>query len=154
MTIIYLLLVPIVLCVDTTTNEYYLQLKGLLKANIQGHEEELLEIKLKVLFFKFQFYPIKNLGSTKKKKTSKKKKKSNKRINLQTGLRILKSFEIKKFFMNVDTGDCISNAKLYPVMALLNYKTGDFRINFEGRNQLVLYVQNRPIRIIRSFINI
>ncbi len=74
-------------------------------------------------------------------------------MGFRTGLRLLKSFRIKQFLLNVDTGNCISNAKLYPVFAFLNYRVGGFNINFQGRNQLVLHIQNRPIHIIRSFIN-
>ena len=54
----------------------------------------------------------------------------------------------------MDTGNCILNAKLYPLFALLNYYTGNFYINFQGRNQLVLLVKNRPIDIIKSLINL
>ncbi len=155
LTIIYLLWVPIVLCIDTTTNQYYIQLKGLAKAKIESHQDELLQVKLRVLFFTFQFYPLREIGRTKKKKPSKRRrKKPSKRKDFRTVLRLLTSFKVKKFFVNIDTGDCIVNAKLYPVAALVNYRIGNFRINFQGRNQLVLYLQNRPIDIIRSFINI
>ena len=76
-----------------------------------------------------------------------------KKISFRKGLRILKSFTMKKLLVNVDTGDCILNTKLYPAFAFLNYHIGDFNINYKGENKLVVHIQNRPIYIITSFIN-
>lgn len=56
--------------------------------------------------------------------------------------------------MNIDTGDCIANSKLYPVFSFLSYQFGGFHVNYKGQNTLVLAVENRPIRIIKSFFNI
>ncbi len=53
----------------------------------------------------------------------------------------------------MDTGDVVKNAKLYPAFAFLNYHVGGFNINFQGRNQLAVRLQNRPIDIIKLFIN-
>lgn len=144
---------PIVLFIDTATNQYYLQFWGLAKASIQSDEEELIRIRLKVFFLNFSFYPLRKSGSKKTRKTKEVQvKKKGKRMSFRTGLRLLKTFKVKRLLLNIDTGNCITNAKLYPVFAFLNYKTGGFNINFQGRNQLVLHIQNRPIHIIRSFI--
>jgi hypothetical protein len=154
--LVYLLWMPIVLCIDTVKNEYYVQFKGLAKAKIEAHKEEMLILKLKIFFLHFQFYPLqKNKSATKKKKIEKHKSKSQKsKINLRTAFRILKSFKVKRFLLNMDTGDCIYNAKIYPLFVFLNYRIGGFNINFDGRNQLTIYLQNTPLRIIRSIINI
>ncbi len=149
--VISLLLIPIVAVIDTATNQYYVQLKGLAKASIEEHKKELLRIKLKVLFLNFYFYPL-TKNSDGKKQIEKRRTKSRK-IGVQTGLRVLRSFKIKRLYLDVDTGDPITNAKLFPLFAYINYKIGNFNINFEGKNQMTLYIQNRPIRIIKSFIN-
>jgi len=147
---------PIVMVIDTRGNQYYIHLKGLAKANVVNDEKEIFKIKLKVLFFNFNFYPLnkktKVLYDNEKKK--KPKKRYSKQVSFKTGLRVLKSFKIKQFDMNLDTGDCICNAKLYPIFAFLNHYRGGFHINFQGRNHLILVLENRPIRIIKSFINI
>jgi hypothetical protein len=153
--VIVLLFTPINLCLDTATNEYYLHYKGFAKASFVAHKEEILRIKLKIFFWKKDIYPIRFLKSRKSKQKS--KSKSRKFISgngFRKGLSVLKSFEIKRLAINIDTGDVVKNAKLYPIFTLLNYKYGSFNINFEGRNQLALYVQNRPIHIIKSFINL
>ena len=152
--IIYLLLMPIVLFIDTNNKQYYLQFKGLAKASIESDNQEVLRLKLELFFFKFYFYPLKYIWSKNKRDI---KKKTNKTREIGIGGRnlykIIKSFKVKKFLLNIDTGDCIWNAKLYPLFSLLNYYWGDFNINFEGRNHMVLHIQNRPLNIIKSFIN-
>lgn len=105
----------------------------------------------------FYFYPLRkkkasdNIKKIEGKNASKKKRKH--KMNFKTGLRLLRSFKVKTFYMNIDTGDCISNAKLYPVFAFLNYRYGGFNVNFDNRNQVILELQNRPIYIIKSFFN-
>lgn len=152
--VVYLLLVPIVLYVDTITDQYYLRLKGFAKATFEGNKEELIHVRLKVLFLNFSFYPLRTSSFKIKKTKEAKVKKSQKKIGYRNGIRLLKSFQIKRFLLNIDTGNCIANAKLYPLFAFLNYRIGGFNVNFEGKNQLVLHIQNRPIHIIKSFVNI
>jgi len=154
--ITYLLLVPIIFCINTTTQQYYLQIIGLAKASIESDEEQWIKLKMKVLFFKFYLYPLKIIGPNKENtsKAKPKKKKTHKRMVFKTCIKIIKSFKVEKFYLDIDTGNCIYNANLYPLFAFLNYKTGGFHINFRGNNQLNLVVKNRPIRIIRAFINI
>lgn len=153
--LIYLLFMPIILLIDTTSNQYYIQIQGLLKASLEAHKEELIRIKLTVFFLKFYFYPLKNTGSKKKPKTVVNKvKKRGRTVNFQTGIRLLKSFKIKKLLIDIDTGNWILNAKLYPLIVLLKNYIGNINVNFQGRNQLILCIQNRPINIIKSFINL
>ena len=150
----YLLLMKIVLHVDTANNEYYLQAKGLAKAKIESHETELIQIKFNTLFLKFKFFPLrKSKKKNKKTKTDKTTVSKRRTIEIQRLLRIARTFKVVHLLVDVDTGDCITNAKLYPPFAFMNYYGGQFRVNFEGRNRLLLHVQNRPIRIIKSFIN-
>ena len=152
----YLLLMPIVLSINTTKNDYYIQLKGLAKANIEAHEEELIRIKLKIFFMTFYFYPIEEYYKrkrVKKLKPKNHKSKSRKHFGFSKVLKLLKSFKVKRFSIDIDTGNVITNAKLYPAFAFMNYHIGGFNINFQGRNHLVVRLQNRPIDIIKVFIN-
>lgn len=152
----YLLLMPIILSINTLKNDYYIQLKGLAKANIEAHEDELVRIKLKVFFMTFYFFPIDEYYKrkrVKKLKPKKNKTKSRKRLSLNKGLQVLRSCKVKQFAIDVDTGNVITNAKLYPAFAFLNYHIGGFNINFQGQNQLAVRIQNRPIDIIKVFMN-
>lgn len=149
-----IMLVPLELCIDTTTNNYYLRIGAIAKASVEQDPKEIIRIRLKALFRNFYFYPLRGEKKDSVKKIKRKKmKKRKKKIPFKKIFRVLKSFKVKKLRVDVDTGNNITNAKLYPVFAFLNYHVGRFHINFEGRTQMVLLLQNRPIYILKSFIN-
>jgi len=153
--IIYLLFIPVILFIDTATNQYYIQLKGLAKASIELHSKEVLIFKLRVSFFNFYFYPLRKRRpsiSEKKKMIKRNGIKNIKKFGFRKISRVLRSFKIKNLIIDIDTGDWTLNAKLYPIFSFLNFTVGSFNINFEGRNRMVLHMQNRPISIIKSFI--
>ena len=150
---LYVLLMPIIFFIDTATNQFYIQLKGLATASLEKHSEEIVRIKLKVIFFKFYFYPLRKRALMSKQKLEKRNmKKSRKRIGIRKIVGMIRSFKVKRILIDIDTGDCIANAKLYPIFTFLNYHIGKFNINFDGRNRMALHMQNRPIHIIKSFI--
>ena len=152
-----MLLVKIDLMIDTNTNQYYIQLRGLLKVSIEKDPIEILRIKLHFIFINYYFYPLRYIGKNKKNKNiskKKKKKKTRSKIGLRNGLQLLKSFKIKRFDLKIDTGDYTLNAKLYPLFLFLNNRVGHFNVNFKNRNQFVLHIQNRPIDIVKSYINL
>lgn len=153
--ILCVLFIPIILCIDTIKNQYYIQLRGLSKFSIEVNDDMLFKIKLKIFFFNFYLYPFKkNKPHTKIKKEEKEiKHKTSQKISAIRVLKIIRSFKVKKFYLDLDSGNCITNAKLYPLFTLLNRTKKGFKINFEGRNELVLYIQNRPINLIKSFVN-
>ena len=151
----YLLFTPICLVIDTHKHLYYIQQKGLLKAQLMPDDNAIFKIRIRLLFFHFNIWPLKHKkrAATKKKTPKLKRKHSKRPIKLKRLMAVLRSFKVKTFHLNFDSGNCISNAKFYPAFALLNYFNMDCHINFLGRNALLLVIENRPIRIIKSFIN-
>ena len=154
--LVALLFTPIIICIDTVKDHYYIQLKGLLKIYVEANKTAILHIRVHTFFKDFYFYPLQQKKHQKKKtkKTVKKTKSKRKRkVTLTMILRLLKSFKVKKFQIDLDTSNCITNAKLYPLFAFLNYRYGGFNINFDGRIKVLLHLENRPIKILTSFIN-
>jgi hypothetical protein len=151
--VLYLLLVPIVLNIDTISNEYYLRVKGLTKASIEQHDTEIFRIKIRAFLTNFYVYPLKK-KQRKKKKTPKVQRilKYKKKLGPIKILRLLRTFKVKRFYIDIDTGNCITNAKLYPVFAILNYNVGGTHVNFQGRNELVMRIENRMIYIIKELL--
>lgn len=149
--LISLLFIPIYININTLSKQYYIELKGLVKASLVSYEAYDFQIRLRILGFDFYFDPLKKRPVKKTKISVSKKRSTSLRINKT--IRLMKSFKVKQFFMDIDTGDCILNAKLYTLFALLNYKKTRFYINFEDRNQLILRVKNTPIQLLKSFIN-
>jgi hypothetical protein len=144
--LIYLLFARLSINIDTGTNRYYIDLNRVFKLYLEYDELEVVKLRLRIFYSNFNFYPLKR-----SKKKKKKKRKSS--LTRKQALQLIKSFKVRDISLDLDTGNCITNAKLFPVFAFLNYRLGDFHINFEGRNRLVLLIENRPIRIIKSFIN-
>lgn len=150
--ILGLLFLPIIICIDTTSNQYYLQLKGVFKIDFEKHEKEIFRIRINILFFNFYFYPLKTKHFKKAKNTNKLKlEKQKKHIPFNKIIRVIKTFKIKKILINIDTGNCILNAKLYPFFVFLNYNNGHYSINFQNQNEFILVMENKPIHILRSY---
>jgi hypothetical protein len=150
----YLLFLPLDLVVNTSQNQYYVRAGLIARARFLADENYLLRIELKTLGIPYNYYPLRK--KKKKVKETKPKKRQSvkfKRSYIHTGIRLIKSFELKQLAINLDTGDYVTNAKLYPFFGFLNYVGGNFQLNFKGYNYLHLHLQNRPIRIIKSFIN-
>ncbi|MFP2994419.1 hypothetical protein ABN763_00845 [Spongiivirga sp. MCCC 1A20706] len=150
--VIGLLFIPVIIYIDTERNEYYMKLKGLARASIQQHKKELICVKLEVPFYHFCFYPLKKKQIQQERKA--KKKKGSWTAKMKKIIRFIKSFKVTKLSIDLDTGDCIINAKLYPIFALFNYNKGSAHINFQGKNKFLLELKNRPIYMVRSLINI
>ena len=160
--ILYLLFVPLVLFIDTDQRVGYLQVKGLAKASVESHKSELIRIRLDALFTHFYFYPLQKIFKPKSKKkeiaAKAKKKKTIKEPSDwirygKIGKRILQSFKVKKFRVVIDTGDCIQNARLFPVAAFLDRYLFDCQVNYQNHNYLGVHLVNRPINILKAFIN-
>lgn len=148
-----LLFVPIQIYIDTDANTYFAGLKGLAKASFEADEKKLFRIRLKALFIERCFYPLTTSSKPKGPSKSRKKKTRPRKIKLRKLVRVLQSFKVKRFALDMDTGDYVANAKMYPIFVLLNQYVASFHINFENRNRLVMDIRNRPYRILKSFIN-
>lgn len=150
--VIALLFVPIQLYVNTDTSEYYVRVIGLARVSVEPDKEELFRIRLKTLIFQHSFYPLRRKSEIRKSNTEHKAKRSRK-VQVRKIVRLLRSFEVRKFVLDIDTGDYMFNAKMYPVFVLLNNYVASFHVNFQDRNLLVIDIRNRPYKIIKSFIN-
>ncbi|GAA4809997.1 hypothetical protein GCM10023330_16250 [Litoribaculum gwangyangense] len=132
-------------------------LQGLFKADLETDDAQVFRIRLNILLMKFYIYPLKRRKRGVRKIQEKFKKKYQtefkKKPKLMKIFRVLRTFKVKQVYVNMDTGNYILNAKLYPIFSLLNYKFGNFHVNFLGQNELVLLIKNRPINIIKAFIN-
>ena len=160
--VFYLLFVPLILFIDSDQRVAYLQIKGLVKASMESHKTELICIRLDTMFTHFHFYPLRKLFKPDKKKKEKDPERKRKKKEISTsdwirygkiGKRIVQSFQVKKFQLAIDTGDCIQNARLYPVAAFVDRYLFDFQVNYQDRNYLGLHLMNRPINILKAFIN-
>jgi hypothetical protein len=66
--------------------------------------------------------------------------------------RSLKSFEVKKVIVDLDTDDVILNAQLVPVLLLASQGAVQLSTNFNGRVYFHLDIKNRPGKILWIFL--
>ena len=170
--IAWILFVPFRFYVDTTINQYYFEWLGLIRVNFIPDEVEIFFIKIKIPFYHFNIYPIRKLiveelekkeKNTEREKESceepeKKKRKKIRRINKKEvkklklfsklGWKVFKTLRLKKFDVDIDTGDVIHNAWLIPVFVQFNGRNVNFRVNYQGVVSLVLILENSIFRIL------
>ena len=67
---------------------------------------------------------------------------------------VLKSFRINQLEVTIDTGDMQWNGMLYPLFYWLGASTGkNIQINFEGRNSILLQLENNLARMSKAFLS-
>jgi hypothetical protein len=152
---VYLLLMPLELCIDSYRGKYYLQIGFLARLSVEKDPAELLRLHLKVLFLNFFWRPsdLSAPGRWKKKPSKKEISSKKRKITLRQGRRLLQSFKVKAFRLELDTGNPLLNAQLFPLSFLWGTHVGKVGINFMGRNNILLQIANRPIYILNAFIN-
>jgi hypothetical protein len=159
--LMFLLLTPIYVYIDTNKKTYSLGVAGLVKGSIIPHKDFFL-VRIRALFFKKTIDPLKISGKKREKKDKKEKHYSMPNFSkmkgkgqdaLKSGYAVLRSFKIRTFQANVDTGDYPLNAQLIPLaVALSKNNRMAVAINFEGNNSLKLHIENNVISILSSII--
>lgn len=160
-TVLWILLGAIRLTIETKTREFSLQLFGLITGRVESSARNTL-LMIEAPFYSRSidltttlFEKI-NKGMSKDKKIKKKRKKSTsgfitKRMRSRFW-KILKTFEIEKCNINIDTFDYALNGKLYPLAWWISRKGYPININFAGRQDMTFILKNRLARIIMAAI--
>jgi hypothetical protein len=144
--LLWILLGPVMLCINTERKLYQLMLPGVIQARAI-YSEGTLHIKGWIFFIPFRFHPfrIKAKKKERKAKSPGKNKRSVKKIG---DLRSLKeafgAFRIKKLHVDMDTDDFMLNAWLVPAFATVNNgRNIEMQVNFEGTLFLDLDLRTR-----------
>ena len=147
--VVWVLIAPLSLKADTYRNEYYLSWGGIGKAELISVADEIV-IRLRIAFWKKDFYPLHPSTAREKKKPKpkeEKKRKSQQTFPFRRAIKALKSFSIKYFRLEVDTDDYIWNAYLWPVVHWIEPLRRHVTVNFQGKNECRLLIQNRIWRL-------
>ncbi len=139
-TLLWLLLGPVIIFVNTEKDAYSVALPGIVKASVYP-KDGLFLIKGSVFFIPYRFNPFgrRSKKSLKQKEKSPRKKRSFKlRGGMNMGRNILHAIRIRKLHLNVDTNDFTVNAWLIPVFSAVNSENIRLQANFEGEASLLL----------------
>ena len=145
--LLWILVAPVIILLDTANNRYLLALPGIFKAMVVP-SEHLFHIRGRILFIPFTYNPF--LRKPDKKKKDKKdeestKKRRPKKIfrDLKLVIHILGSLRIRKLKLDIDTDDFILNAWLIPVFSIVDSENIQMRANFEGHASMLLDLRIR-----------
>ena len=153
--ILFVLVTPLIIRIDTRENIYLIRWAGLVRMQILPDTDKLLVINVRSLFWNKDFYPLtKRVAKEQKDEPAKpsKKKKRSLRYMSRRAWHVLRSFRVRQFSVDLDTGDYIWNAYLYPVFWFLNTRKRHLYINYEGRVTAKIEIRNRLIRMLYAFI--
>jgi hypothetical protein len=143
--LMWLLLGPVIIFVNSEENTYSVVLPGFVKASVVP-ENGLFIIRGSIFFIPWRFNPFgrkskKNLDQ--KEKSPRKKRSLKLRGGMNMGRNILHAFRIRKLHLNIDTDDFTLNAWLVPVFSAVNSENIRLQANFEGEATLLLDLRTR-----------
>ena len=153
----FILCTPFILTVDTHNSRYSLSWWGIASARFIPDPEELILVRLKFLFLTWRLLPLKQIA----KKTpehvaahTKGRRRRKSRLHGMPGRmwRVLRSFNVRRCDLDLDTGDAALNATLYPIMWWLSSRKRDLRINYQERFYANVLVRNSLIKMLYAFI--
>ena len=69
-------------------------------------------------------------------------------MDIKTLRDLILTFSMKHFYVNVDTGDFVVNAKLTPILLMMSQGPVHLQTNFHGYTYVRVDIENRLIRFI------
>ena len=157
--LLWVLLGELTFTFDTKNHIYSIVLFGLIRSSVESqHEKFFLRFEAPFYLRDFDlesamFNLIEDNLATKKvnkKKSNKSKLGFFKKRMRKRFIRVLKSFKIDKWYVNIDTNDCALNGKLYPLTWAISSIGYPVHINFIGKQDITLIVKNRLAKIIKA----
>lgn len=153
--LLWLLIAPIRLIINSNRGTYQVEAFGIAKASLIPEPDD-IHLQVRVLFWQKDFWPLHEKARARKKKEEEKpkpqKKEKKSRWTFQRvkrkAIRVLRSFQVRAFRVNLDTDDYIQNAYLYPVFYFLSKGRRQLKINYKGETEVVLDINNRLYRIL------
>jgi len=131
--IIWMLVTPMIFRIDTESGVMSFKIWGLGQASLIWIEREPVLV-LHIFWWKKRLYPYTWKKKTEQEEKPSKEKKRKKRsgyFTFRRARKLLKSFRVKEFRLNLDTEDVILNAYLFPFFYFLNRKNIHTTINYK-----------------------
>lgn len=147
---------PLELEISTLKKIYEIRLGKIVHGRLEISNEGIIAIRLKIVWWVKKIVLFPPTGETKKKikdkeiiKSAHKKTKKNPIKNIVgKSISVLKSFKVKRFYLDIDTNDYILNAYLYPAFfAIKQWKGLNIQVNFMGREEVDILIKNNLLRM-------
>jgi hypothetical protein len=152
--LLWLLIGPVIIVVDSASNRYFLNLPGIFQARLVP-TEELFHVKGWILFVPYRFNPFKKRKQKRKKKDAASDKKKKFKVP-KGGVGMVKdavrTIRVRKLDLDLDTDDFLLNAWLVPVFSLINLPNTRLHVNFEGKSTFLIDMRIRLGALLWVFI--
>lgn len=144
----WILIVPIYLVIDSDRSEYMICQAGVFSVRVYPGRDRILDMKVAG----FRVAPV---MSPEKEAPHRKAKKPTKR-SLDSwaylARRIIRSFTIERFVIDIDTDDYVLNANLVPLFQFASRGVYSMNVNFSGRNYIGIKIMGRLIKLLWIFL--
>lgn len=148
--LLFMLFIPIIIEINTIKKIYQLRISMI--GSIDMMLSDKITFQLKLFGIKKTFAPFDAIRQQKEENTKSEIKTGEiKNISTKKLFSLIRSFKVKRIYVNIDTKDYIQNALLFPLFFLLNTKKRQLSINYFGRNELILVIENNIYRILQAF---
>lgn len=155
-TLLWIIVGPVFIFLDTQGHRYHLNLPGIIKvAAVPGRD--FFVIRGRVFLIPFRFDPFKENKRKRKRKpkksseTPQRKRSPNLRQGMKLGRDVMRSFRIRRLWLNIDTDDFMLNTQLVPVFSAINSQQIRMQVNFEGDASLLLDLRTRLGALLWAF---
>lgn len=149
----YLLFAPFYLEINSITGVYGVRFHHLATARVMLKNSTPV-LDLRIAGWKKEVDLATKFFKKKKKRPVIKKEKTGPGISIAQVLKLLKTFRINRFYLDLDTGNMPVNGLLYPAFYWAGrYLDKPVSINFYHRNEVVIEVENNFARILRIIIS-
>ena len=163
--VVFLLLVfvlssPWVLVIDSAAGNFFLRWRGVASVRLAGTAVDPVA-RLWLLGWRKDIHllEVSFRAGKKKKKTATRtgtQKGAWKRprwLNLRFASRLLRTFRVHRFRLQLDTGDFARNAYWFPLFRALSKGNRQLFINFQGHNELQVHITNRLGSVAWAFLS-
>lgn len=144
-----LLFATIKIGLSTLKNFYFVSFGRFITASASLAEDDVL-LRFYLFGFSKQVSLLQMLAGAKRKKSFQEKvtdavvKSSKKRVLVAEVWNLLKSFRVKRFYLNLDFNNAFYNAWLFPLGEIFKSKNVHFTTNFERKTEIEIEILNRP----------
>lgn len=153
--LLWLLFIPFLLSVNTFTDRYKIGLPGIAVFSLYKTNEK-WNLKSKFLNIPVNIKNIMKKGKHKESHNEIKERNTSRNTPKMLQLKwikkalmkLFKSIRIKRIYAEIDTGDVITNAALYPTIALLGIDQQNIYINYENKNNIDLIASIQLYKIL------
>jgi hypothetical protein len=139
----WILFAPLILTVNTETEEYSVRLPGIFSGSVIKDEGKFY-LRIRVLFIPFKIHPGRLSGKEREKKPGRKPIRiGSVKYGVMAFREIIRSFRFRLLYIDIDTEDTLLNACLAPALMLVRAKQVRVNVNFMEQNTLIMDLRNR-----------